>query len=75
MPGKDKVRVQLKLKKDKVMHKAYQGDLWSKRLYAVKSKKGNYYVVNGKSRHRDELRLTAEYDKESEKLMQARKKN
>ena len=73
VPGKDKVRIQLIHKKDKpVKYKAYKGIMWSKRAYAVKSKKGNRYVVNGKLRHRDELRLTEDYDPKSEALLKSR---
>ncbi len=75
VPGKDRVRIQLKFKKDKEHHKAYHGDLWSKRVYAVKSKKGDRYVVNKKLRHRDELKLTAVYDKESEEIVKERSKH
>ncbi len=75
VPGKDQVRIQLKFKKDKEHHKAYHGDLWSKRVYAVKSKKGDRYVVNKKLRHRDELKLTAVYDKESEEIVRERSKH
>ena len=69
IPGKDRVRVQVKFAKDKTMHKAYHGDQWSKRTYIIKSKRGDYYMVNGKSRHRDELKLTSGYDYKSESLL------
>ena len=72
--GKDKVRIQLLAKKDKKMYKAYHGNLFSKRVYNVKAKRGNRYVVNGKLYHRDELRLTEEYDKKTEKLLEKRKR-
>jgi hypothetical protein len=70
----DKVRTQLLFKKDKgIAYKAYKSKMWSKRSYRVQAKRGNSYKVQGKFRHRDELRLTADYDKESEKLLKARK--
>ena len=72
VPGKDKVRIQQLFDKDKGQYKAYLGKMWSKKLYKVTSKKGNRYVVNKKLWHRDQLRLTAEYDKESEKLLSKR---
>jgi len=73
VPGKDRVRVQLIHAKDKaIKYKAYKGIMWSKRLYSVKSKKGNRYIVNGKLRHRDELRLTEDYDQKSEELLASR---
>ena len=72
IPGKDKVRIQQIFDKDKGQYKAYLGKMWSKKLYPVTSKKGNRYVVNKKLYHRDHLRLTAEYDKESEKLLAKR---
>ena len=72
VPGKDKVRTQQIYDKDKGHYKSYLGVMWSKKLYPVKSKKGNRYVVSGKSYHRDELRLTEDYDKESEKLLAKR---
>ena len=70
----DRVRFQKKGAKDKVMHKAYHADLWSKKAYLVTSKRGNRYIVNGKLYHRDNLRLTEEYDEESEYLVYHRKK-
>jgi hypothetical protein len=73
VPGKDKVRVQQQFKKDKgIGYKAYKGTLWSKRSYKVQSKRGNSYKVQGKFHHRDELRLTEEYDAQSEKLIAKR---
>ena len=73
VPGKDKVRIQLIYPKDKpIKYKAYKGIMWSKRSYVVKSKKGNRYIVNGKLRHRDELRLTEAYDPKSEELLENR---
>jgi len=70
----EKVRIQLLFKKDKgIAFKAYKAKTWSKRLYRVQAKRGNSYKVNGKFRHRDELRLTVDYDKESEKLIKTRK--
>jgi hypothetical protein len=69
----NKVRTQLLFKKDKgVGFKAYKADQWSKRTYVIKKKRGASYLVNKKYRHRDELRLTADYDKESEKLIKKR---
>ena len=69
----DKVRVQLKFKKDKgIGFKAYKGDQWSKRTYKIQTKRGNSYKVQGKFRHRDEIRLTEDYDEESEKLLKKR---
>jgi hypothetical protein len=72
VPGKDKVRVQLKWAKDKKMYKAYKGKMWSKRNYVVKAKKGSRYTVNGKTYHRDELKLTEDYDPKSERLLKKR---
>ena len=72
VPGKDKVRVQQIYDKDKGHYKAYLGKMWSKKLHKVTKKKGNRYVVNKKLYHRDELRLTEDYDKESEKLLAKR---
>ena len=69
----DKVRTQLLFKKDKgIAYKAYKSEMWSKRSYRVQTKRGNSYKVNGKFRHRDELRLTADYDEKSEKLIKKR---
>ena len=69
----DKVRIQMVFKKDKgSFYKAYHGKMFSKRSYTVQGKRGNRYKVNGKFRHRDELRLTAEYDKKSEQLIKDR---
>ena len=74
VPGEDRVRVQLLFKKDqKVGFKAYKGATWSKRRYIVQTKRGNRYKVNNKMYHRDELRLTEEYDTESESLVESRK--
>ena len=71
----DKVRIQKIYPKDKgVGYKAYKSNMWSKRVYLVQEKRGNRYLVNGKLKHRDELRSTVTYDKESEKLLAARDK-
>ena len=72
VPGKDKVRVQLQWNKDKKHYKAYQATMWSKRTYVVKAKRGDRYTVNNKSYHRDELKLTVDYDPKSEKLLKKR---
>jgi len=74
VPGKDKVRIQLVFEKDKPFHKAYSGKMWSGRLYKVTEKRGNRYRVNRKLYHRDELRLTEEYDEKTEKLLRKREK-
>ena len=55
VPGKDKVRVQRLHEKDKGHYKAYLGVMWSKKLHKVTSKRGNRYVVNKKSYHRDHM--------------------
>ena len=74
VPGKDKVRVQLQWSKDKTHYKAYQATMWSKRTYVVKSKRGDRYTVRNKTYHRDELKLTEDYDPKSEKLLKKRAK-
>ena len=74
VPGKVKVRVQLQWAKDKTHYKAYQATMWSKRTYVVKSKRGDRYTVRNKTYHRDELKLTEDYDPKSEKLLKKRAK-
>jgi len=75
VPKVDKVRIQLLHEKDKgSFYKAYHAKLWSKRHYLVNTKKGNRYTVNRKLYHRDQLRLTEDYDKESEALLKKRDK-
>ena len=83
-PGIDKVRVQIIQDKNKgINFKAYKGKTWSRKLYKVVGKRGNYYTVlyddNGTLQkpknqrfHRDKLRLTSAYDKASEKLLKDR---
>ena len=73
VPKKDFVRIQLLFNKDKAFYKAYHGKMWSKITYRVQAKRGNTYKVNKKFRHRDELRLTENYDIESERLLDSRK--
>ena len=69
----DMVRVQLIYGKDKDKgYKAYRGKMWSKRLYPITNKRGQRYTVNKKSYHRDEIRETAPYDRESEKIIKDR---
>ena len=69
----DRVRIHLISKKKKAFYKAYHGKMWSKITYRVQAKRGNTYKVNKKFRHRDELRLTENYDIESERLLDSRK--
>ena len=73
VPGTDKVRIRLLHEKDKIMYKAYQGKMWSGRLYKVGKRRGDRYIVNRKLFHRDDLRLTENYDQKTEQLLEKRK--
>jgi hypothetical protein len=70
----EKVRYQLLKDKDKGHYKAYLGLMWTKRAYKITAKRGDRYVVAGKSFHRDELKPTPKWDAKSEKIIENRRK-
>ena len=73
IPGKDKVRINLMGPKKELGAKAYKGTTWSKKIYTVTKKRGEKYLVNKKYYHRSELKITSEYDKKSEGMLQIRR--
>ena len=79
-PG-EMVRLMLlkdKEKKNYTFHKAYKGKSWSRKRYAVLSKRGNRYKIDGpkgkKFYHRDDLKLTTPVDKKTIKILHDRER-
>jgi len=62
--------------KEKMDYKTYKGLHWSTVVYTVLAIRGNSYKIDGpkgkKFYHRDDLRLTSESDKESERIIKER---
>ena len=73
VPGKDKVRINLVGPKKGLDHKAYKGKTWSKKIYQVAKKRGERYLVGKKYYHRQDLKITSDYDSKSEGMLQIRK--
>ena len=73
VPGVDKVRINLIGPKNPMDFKAYKAKTWSKKIYPVKKKRGKRYLVNKKYYARADLKITEDYDKKSEGMLQIRK--
>jgi hypothetical protein len=76
----DKVRFNLLKAKEKgdKFYKAYKGKTWSRKAYPILQTRGNTYKIDGpkgkKFYHADNLKLTAAYDAEADKIVASRKK-
>ena len=72
-PGVDKVRINLIGPKNPLDFKAYKAKSWSKKIYPVTKKRGARYLVNRKYYARADLKITEDYDKKTESMLQIRK--